>query len=182
MRQSISRKVFRYEILEQLSGTSKILKRVIIVANKIEPPTSILAEAVEYNFSRGVKYVFLVSQERAELEIAGYFTIFKAYAQVVIARRGAGNIEDLIEIQRLPYTWDDYPYIFYVLDIPGKGEKTLAFRGDQLHEGIARHYGRIDPVLAHTIAQAILSEAPKPIEGVEFERGQFDADFERRRV
>jgi hypothetical protein len=53
-------------------------------------------------------------------------------------------------------------------------EKTLAFRGDQLHKGIADHYGRVDPVLAHTIAQAIKSEAPRSLRDLQVERTQFE--------
>jgi hypothetical protein len=151
------------------------LKMVIVVAHKVEVPTSTLAQAVEHNFARGVKYIFLISNDHAEKEINGYYKVFEGYAQVVIGRQGAGKIADLLDIQKLPYNWDDYPYIFSKLRLPSGEEKTLAFRGDELHEGIAKHYGRVDPVLAHTIARAIVSEAPKSLLGVEVEREQFDA-------
>jgi len=151
------------------------LRRVIVVADKVAKPSSILEEAVEYNFARNVQYTFLVSRDRAQREINGYYAIFKAYAQLVIDQRGYGKVEELVQILRLPYNWDDYPYIFYTVNVPTHGEKTLAFRGDQLHEGIAHHYGRIEPALAHTIARALVSEAPSSLSTIEVERGHFDA-------
>jgi hypothetical protein len=148
------------------------LRTVMVVAHKVEPPTSTLAEAVDHNFKRKVKYTFLISNDN-ESEIHGYYQVFKAYAQVALREHPGMSLSDLIEILKLPYNWDDFPYIFYTVQLPSGEEKTLAYRGDQLQEGIADHYGRVDPVLAHTIANAIVSEAPKPL-ALDVEREQFD--------
>src|SRR5436309_1658612 len=153
------------------------LKMVIVIADKVERPTSQLSDAVEYNFSRGVKYLFLVSADRAQKELQAYITLFEAFARLELNKRPPGasqDIKDLIEIKQLPYNWDDYPYIFYQVQLPNGKTKTLAFRSDELHEGIANHYGRVDPIYAHTIARAIKEEAPRSVALPAMEREQFD--------
>ena len=148
------------------------LRTVMVVADNVEAPTSTLIEAVNHNFKRKVKYTFLVSHQNAA-EINGYYKVFKAFAEVALREYAELHLSDLIEILRLPYNWDDFPYIFYTIRLPSGEEKTLAYRGDGLRKGIADHYGRVDPILAHTIANAIVSEAPRPLT-IDIDRSQFD--------
>ena len=154
------------------------LRTVIVLADTVERPTAELSEAVEYNFSRGVKYLFLVSNNRLPQQLDGYYGIFEALARIVLKRtpNSSATLRDLIDIQQLPYNWDDYPYIFYRLELPSGEIKTLAFRGDKLHKGIAEHYGRVDPIYAHTIARAIMADAPRPLPVTDFggARDQFN--------
>ena len=165
------------------------LEAVTIIADKVERPTDTLSQAVEHNFSRGVKYLFLVSGAREPDEVRGYFEIFEAMARVVLARQQKKDksVRDLIEIKQLPYTWDDYPLIFYRVRLSNGKAKTLAFRGDQLQEGIADHYGRLEPSLAHTIARAIVSDGPSDVPEFVIERENFDVTskvlrFDQRRA
>lgn len=151
------------------------LRSVIVIADRVERPTAVLHEAVESNFERDVKYLFLVSRDRAQREVDGYYTLFEALARIVLSRRSshATALNDLIEIKQLPYSWDDYPYIFYNLHLPSGQTRTLAFRGDSVNRGIADHYESVEPAYANTIARAIVSDAPQAIADLEIERGDF---------
>ena len=108
------------------------LRMVIVIADKVERPASLLSEAVEQNFIRGVKYLFLVSADRTKEE-DGYYKLFEQLAKIVIKRGLSVNkkLEELIQIQSLPYKWEDYPHIFYRIELPEGGLRTLAFRGDK---------------------------------------------------
>ncbi len=154
------------------------LIRVIVIADHVERPTDKLSDAVEHNFSRGVKYLFLVSGSHARREVDGYYQIFEALAKIVISRSGTRqSVRDLVDIHQLPYDWNDYPYLFYqVQDRSEKPEalRTIAFRGEELREGIAKTYVRVEPTAAHTIAKSVLAEAPRPLQ-VPVELGQFEA-------
>jgi hypothetical protein len=154
------------------------LQSVTVVADKVERPTTMLQEAVEHNFRRGVKYLFLVSSDHADQQVDGYYRLFEALAQIVLNKQGVGIKQDvraLVDIQQLPYDWNDFPYIFYEIKVASGHTKTLAFRGDQVHKGIAHHNCRVDPASAHTIARAIFSEAPRSVRQA-IEREQFNAD------
>jgi hypothetical protein len=163
-----------------IEGELPHLHMVMVIADKVEKPTNELSDAVERNFSRGVKYLFLVSSDRASDEVRGYYTVFEALARIVVSRQenGTKKVRDLIEIQQLPYNWDDFPFIFYRLHFPNGETKTLAFRGDSMHQGIAKHYGRVDPNYARTIARAIVADAPKNVDGLSLDRDIFDVPKE----
>jgi hypothetical protein len=152
------------------------LEAVTVIADKVERPTEMLSQAVEHNFRRGVKYHFLVSGNRRPEEVKGFYGYFKAMAEMELSRSQdtTKKLKDFIEIGQLPYAWDDYPLIFYRVRLPNGRPKTLAFRGDQLHEGIAAHYGRLEPTLAHTIARAVVSDGPKDVTDLAVDRESFD--------
>ena len=117
--------------LGRLEGDIPDLERVIIMCHKVEPPDGALRDAVERNFGRGVRYLFLISHEHAHEELRGYYRIFQALAQIHIDRKGGAKaIEDLVDIKKLLYTWDDYPYIFYQSRTAGDLQ-TVAYRGSQ---------------------------------------------------
>lgn len=163
--------------LGRLEGGFRDLVRVIVICDQVERPEEELGRAVEANFERRVKYLFLISQSRAEAERQQYYRIFETLAQIVIYRtRSRIRLADLVEIQQLPYDWNDYPYVFYQIRDESKGShiKTVAYRGDQRLEGIANNYSRVDPVYAHTIARSVLSEAPGPVvETIQIDPEQF---------
>lgn len=156
------------------------LQMVIVIADTVEKPAASLSEAVEHNFGRHVKYLFLVSPETVSQEIEGYYTLFETLAKIVIRRKlgPSKQLKDLVDIQQLPYNWDDYPHIFYRLELPSGEKKTLAFRGDKLNKGIAAHYARVDPAYAHTIWRAVTSDAPKSVavSHINMDRDQFHID------
>ncbi len=175
--------------LGKIEGSIERLQRVIVMAHQVERPTDELAEAVEMNFRRGVKYIFLVSRSRAQLELNGYYKIFEALAEIALARdRPNRDVRDLVEIKQLPFDWDDYPFIFYQVSDDKGAVRTIAFRGEQLHEGIADFYTTIPPSYAHTIATSVLADGPGPIdEPVRFDRERFEdvakvVDLERHRA
>lgn len=141
------------------------LKQVIVVADRVEKPSSTLEEAVEDNFREGVKYLFLVSHSSAEQELTGYFLIFEALAKIALSgSRKNVNIRDFVEIKRLPYDWPDVPYIFYQYS-PDDTENryTVAFRGNEKGEGIADFYEQLSSSNSLAIKLALLAEAPAEI-------------------
>jgi hypothetical protein len=168
---------FTVESLAHLEAEIQDLRRVVVICDHVEPPEHRLAGAVEANFGRGVKYLFLVSQSRAKHELNGYFKIFQALAEIHLARSSTDSkLNDLVEIQQLPYDWDDFPYVFYQTE-QTSGLRTVAFRGDQLREGIAENYSRVDPRYAHTIARSVLADSPRPIrDEVPVSIAQFSAE------
>jgi len=144
------------------------LKQVVVVANRVEKPSGSLEDAVEDNFRQGVKYLFLVSNSRADQELSGYFLIFEALAKKAIQETGANcELRELVEIKRLTYDWPDVPYIFYQYVTHGKHTQRLtsAFRGNQRGEGIADAYEHLSDVHSLAICSAILAEAPAEITG-----------------
>jgi hypothetical protein len=137
------------------------LTEVVIVADHIEDPQNALRKAVKANFQRDVHYLFLVSKRNAATEVTGYFGVFEAIAQAIITLGGKSiRVSDLVTIQQLEYDWLDYPYVFYRMS----NSTTIAYRGNQVMEGIADKYVSLEPRLAHTIAQAVLNTAPSPID------------------
>ena len=154
------------------------LEQVIVVAHKIEEPTDVLRESVKRNFSKGVRYLFLVSHSNAKNELReGYYRDFELIAQRSIKKyERYFEVSDLVKIHQLPYEWDDYPYIFYrVRDSAAERVKTIAFRGLEKLEGIANKYIYVPPAYARTIAKAILADAPVPLLAYkEFADDEFD--------
>lgn len=145
------------------------LKRVLVVANKIERPEGSLARAVESNFKKGVDYLFLISRSKAATEKTRYYKLFEAYASM----SGADN--SLLDIKALPFEWDDYPIIFYQTRDTKGILATIAFRGTELREGIAEYYQRVPAEYAHTIATTLLSDAPSDVEASAFsQRGVYE--------
>lgn len=141
------------------------LKQVIVVANRVEKPSSILEEAVKDNFKEGVKYLFLVSYSSADRELTGYFLIFEALAKIALSESGKNvNIGKLVEIKRLTYDWPDVPYIFYQYSPDDTDELyTVAFRGNKKGEGIADFYEQLSSSNSTAIIRAVLAEAPAEI-------------------
>lgn len=99
----------KYVTLDQLGsleGSVPNLVRVMVVADRIEKPEGSLGQAVEDNFAKNVKYLFLISSSTAATEKNKYFKVFEAYQRIQNPR------EQLLDIKALPFEWDDYPIIF----------------------------------------------------------------------
>lgn len=135
-----------------LEGSIQDLKYVIVAADVIEKPTDTLLRAVEYNFNRGVKYIFLISQSKFKTEEQrGFSNWFRTLAD-------RSQYQDLFNIKSLLHEWNDYPYIFYRLRKDDTGNYyTFGYRGEEVGEGIAESYVMMEPSLAHTVAQTLLS-------------------------
>lgn len=162
------RKLWRFRSVERLAIVERDLpnlKQVIVVADRLEKPSSTLEDAVEDNFKKGVKYLFLVSHSTAERELTGYFLIFEALAKIALSESGKNvNIRDHVEIKRLPYDWPDVPYIFYQYSPDDTDERyTVAFRGNEKGEGIAEFYEHLSSSSSKAIIMALLAEAPAEI-------------------
>lgn len=162
------------EQLALIEGGMPELDQVIVVAHRVEAPANGLRTSVKKNLAAGVKYLFLISQSRAESEMRGYYIVFEKIAEEVIEmQRSQKQVHDLVCIQKLPYDWDDVPYIFYQLRTP-EGTRTIALRGTQKHEGIDENYMYVRPRLAHTIAKTVMHGAPQPVQdGIIVEDKQF---------
>src|ERR1700688_1022405 len=153
--------VFDTHALGRLERSLPFLKRVIVIATKVEDPQNELRKAVKANFNRGVRYLFLISKSTARDALNGYYQIFQTLARI---EGKSAEANHLVDIQELPYDWLDYPYVFYELREPDTNESSfVAFRGNQQLEGIADLYSPVTPRYAHTIASAVLSGAPQPI-------------------
>lgn len=160
---------FTVEELGRIEGTLPNLVRVLVVANKIEKPEGELGRAVESNFSRGVRYLFLISSSKAASEKLGYYKLFEAYAEI------RGSAKDTLDIKALPFEWDDYPIIFYQTRDDTGVLASIAFRGTELLEGIANYYERVPAAYAHTIATSLLADAPADVNVSEIPgRSEFD--------
>ena len=170
---------FTVNELAKLESSFPNLRRVIVVAHKIEQPENGLKAAVKQNFANHVKYLFLISKDTAEAEKRGYFTEFQKIENEVKKEKPHLGIKTsgLTEIQRLPYNWDDVPYIFFEVAEAGI-IKTYAVCGDQEKQGIADGYYHVSPNSAQTIAKTIMSGAPEPIkEELTFDENQFPDDI-----
>lgn len=141
------------------------LKQVVVVAHIVEKPDSALELAVERNFAKGIRYLFLVSGSNAAQELKGYYLIFKALAEIAIAKTNKNiNLKALVEIKKLTFNWPDVPYIFYqCLDESTGEKKIIAYRGNQKGEGIADYYERLSDSQSMAISRALLAEAPSEI-------------------
>jgi len=161
-------KISRFIKVDELGIIEKDLVglvQVVVVANEVERPTSTLQEAVEANFGEGVKYLFLISNSRADKALNGYYKIFKALAEISISNKDEDfDIKSLVEIKRLPYDWPDVPYIFYQFIKEDSDERhTVAFRGNQKGEGVANYYEQLPLSHSKAIVMALLAEAPSEI-------------------
>lgn len=155
-------------VLGQIEGSLKGLIKVIVAAHRVEEPQNALRVAVKKNLVRNVEYLFLVSKSRSVNERDGWINMFVAIAKVVLAEAGSQlKPRDLIHISHLAHEWKDTPYVFYQTETSSGQMSVVAFRGNQVGEGIAEKYTRLPSHLAYTIANAILSDAPKPMEIVE---------------
>lgn len=138
------------------------LEQVIVAADVVRDPAgSPLLVPVKVNFGRQVKYLFLVSKSRAAEELAGYYRVFEAYAQIELGPDATqSELKELIDIRELSYDWTTYPHVFYQARNSDGEKTTVAFRGNSLGVGYSDKYTRLGPEEAHTIATAILADAP----------------------
>lgn len=146
-----------------IEGSLPSLRQVLVVADHVEPPTDELRKAVEANFKRGVKYVFLISKSNADEEVSGYFGIFLAIAGMVQARQHTKKpITDFVEIKKLAHNWLDYPIIFYEVGSGPSGEDSswFAYEGTDRKNGIADFYIEVPRREARRLAKNIEAEAP----------------------
>ncbi|WP_165760141.1 hypothetical protein, partial [Niastella populi] len=75
-------------------------------------------------------------------------------AKLAIKRKMNNNstqLSEILEIKNLHKKWYTYPYIFYRI-IDDSKEKTIAYRGLEIGEGIASKYELLKPEIAHTVA------------------------------
>lgn len=139
------------------------LEQVIIMADKIERPSTSLLNAVLKNFEKGVEYVFLISAHNAEHEMTRYHQVFSDLAKAAIDKTERfAQPDDLFKIYKLPYNLNDCPYIFYRVKESDdeSGLTTIALRGLDATRGIANNYAFVPPEFARTIARAVLTDAP----------------------
>jgi hypothetical protein len=152
------------EQLAQIEASLPRLFQVIVVAHEVDKPLDQLQAAVEANFLNGVCYLFLISRSSAERHQIGYYDIFEALARIAMSRaRTPIPIDTLVKIQHFDYDWDDYPYIFYQMR-ETTGVRTIALRGTDIREGIAKSYELVDPRSAQTIARSIVASAPQSLD------------------
>jgi hypothetical protein len=126
--------------LGRIESTIANLSRVIVIADRVEPPVDELRRAVEKNLANGVDYLFLISKSRGQKELDGYYGIFKTLCSVVTSRCQKVDNVGTVDIQELPYDWQDYPYVFYESKDPAGSISYVAVRGNQAKEGIAEFY------------------------------------------
>lgn len=163
-RKSLSRFV-SVEDLGKLELDSGELIEVLVLASLVEYPSGSLAEAVENNFSKGVKYSFLVSNSNAEKELDRYYKIFKDLAEIASEKSGKKiRSSHMVNIKCLPYDWPDVPYIFYTyrkkIGEEEIEEEVVAYRGNQKGEGIADFYEKLPSSQSESIKLTLLSGAP----------------------
>ncbi|HXI25622.1 MAG TPA: hypothetical protein VNG71_17275 [Pyrinomonadaceae bacterium] len=152
----------------EFERTVQNLITVIVVAHRVSSPDGRLYEAVRDNMQRGVRYKFLISNSTAQPQENVWYGIFELIAKGLEAEGLLnGNVEDAVEILKLPEEWDDYPYVFYLSGTRiGKIEKidrTVAFRGTDQKKGICNSYKEVSPEEAHTLARVIMQGAPDHI-------------------
>ncbi len=158
--------------LGEIEKNIKGLIRVIVAAHRVEEPSNALRQAVKQNLKNNIEYHFLVSQEHAQSELDGWVLMFLAIAKVVLTKAGSRRTpQSLVRISNLKYPWRDTPYVFYQTKTSNGQLATVAFRGNEIDEGIADKYTRLPGWMAYSLANAILSDAPEPmtIEAPQFE-------------
>ena len=159
------------------------LKEVIVVAHRIEEPQESLRAAVQDNFQEGVRYTFLVSQSEHSSASKTYTEFFKAI--FVIAKQLAPEsgdhskirtleFNDLFAVRALRGEWGSWSYVFYRYNgISGTPLKMVAFRGDQLREGIAENYVELSAADALSIfnacGMALADDATHEVAAEEFQ-------------
>lgn len=151
--------------LGQIEGSIKGLLEVIVAAHRIEEPTNNLRAAVARNFERRVQYTFLVSNSSAEEELNGWVHMFLTIAHVILKRSKSDLTPSyFVTISKLSYDWRNTPFVFYRAKNNSGELATIAFQGNQNDEGIAERYVRLPADIAYSLALAILSDAPSPIQ------------------
>lgn len=151
--------------LGEIEENIKDLDRVIIAAHQVEEPEDSLRKAVKANLQNKVDYLFLVSKSVGEEERAGWIRMFVLLAEVVLHKSDSAFAgKDVVHISALGYDWLDTPYVFYETESSDGQRATIAFRGNQFKEGIAEKYTRLPAEFAYTLALALLSDAPEPMD------------------
>ncbi len=141
------------------------LWQVIVLADTVEAPINGLQKAVLENFKRGVKYIFIVSNSKAEDELHGFYGLFEKLAAIAIHKFSADfKVEDLVTILRLPDEWDNVPFVFYRMKGKDSHIRTIAFRGDKVNAGIANKYVAQDQANAEALVKLLLGKPPEKIE------------------
>jgi hypothetical protein len=150
--------------LGEIEGSIDGLTDVIVVAHRVEEPMNTLRKAVKKNLESNVEYHFLVSKSRASAEIDGWVQVFLAIAHVVKKAAGsATKASEVVKISRLHFDHRDTPYVFYRAAQADGQLAVVAFRGNQVDEGIAERYTRLPAGIAFSLASALLSGAPEAI-------------------
>lgn len=156
--------VFTVHDLGRLESSFQDLISVIVIANTVDDPKDELRHAVEQNFSRGVKYRFLISKSNAERELNGYYRIFEVLSEIAQRHKAPHELDHLVSIEALPYEWLEYPFVFYELRDADHGRTWfVAVRGTKRLKGIAPYYVKVEPEYAHMIARAVMSDAPSSL-------------------
>jgi hypothetical protein len=154
--------------VEELAVVEKCLSRlarVIVMSDRVDDPKLGFLEAVKDNFTCGVKYLFLVSNKSTDEQLDQYRVIFQ---EIEIAVRAEGHARSLcgenvvysedpfFEIHRLNQDWSDYPYYCYELKCDDEAEHSaryLMYRGSEIGVGIASHYYKVPPEIAHSLVK-----------------------------
>lgn len=154
----------------EFEGSIENLKRVIVVADKVERPNNSLERSVINNFGHKVHYSFIVSKSKASAELHGYYEIFKALAVIAIHQFKLDcTVDDLVSILALPDEWDCVPLVFYRVGETSEAThrpgslRTIAFWGNNMRSGISESYESLPPEVADALAIALVSGAPEPI-------------------
>lgn len=148
----------RLEDMSALEKSINHLSDVIIVCHQIQRPEGKLLDAVEENLSRGVRYTFLVSRDCYQLEVNRYFQFFVTIANILSQTLATPvRARDLVRIKPLRTNWNDSPYIFYKARKGDDSLVTIVFRGNETNQGICKVYNLIDPSIAPTIYNLLVS-------------------------
>src|SRR6266446_5600822 len=163
------------------------LKQVIVVADIVQEPLETLRDAVIHNFSRGVRYSFIVSRSKAISERNGYLKIFEGLAQIAISKHHLKvKVDELVSIESFEDEWQCVPFVFYRVedtDAPISAPtrlRTLAFWGDKWFAGIANNYESLPPPVADALATSLMAGAPRPVKTLleQLEKDTFSAGAE----
>jgi len=143
--------------LGKVEGQLSALEEVIVICHKIEKPTAELLDAVRQNLASGIRYRFFVAKDNYESECKQYFRYFELIAEMARLDDPSKAIADLVTLLPLPIDWHDKPpFVFYRTRQNGD-VRTIAYRGFTAGEGIDTKYVRVDPVLAHTVLEMLVS-------------------------
>lgn len=145
------------------------LKQVIVVADVVQKPDGSLRDAVIHNFSRGVRYTFIVSKNARQKQ-KDYVELFRDLASIAIHEHSLTlTIEQMIKVEILPDDWNGVPFVFYRIEdtnspLTAKSRfSTLAFWGNTQNAGIAEEYEALPGPVADALATALVSGAPSQI-------------------
>jgi len=143
------------ECERRLTGVS----RVVVVCERVERPTSKLAEAVLDNFAEGIKYEFFIAKETLEVEeqliLRQYRDWFAALFDAAMIQRPRSasattglKFDDLFSVRVISARWHGPPYVFHISDISGsnaaaESEVVRTYRGLQLRRGISLYYVKV---------------------------------------